>query len=83
METKLKIAHADEAYEKVSLIKPAESGYIHIAAEVDRRLPFLPASRSKNALLSDCKGLCKALERRADVRSAKVFKALRSQFFTV
>ena len=76
METKLKIAHADEAYEKVSLIEPTDFGYIHIAAEVDRRLPFLPASRSKHALLSDCKRLCQALERREDVRSATVFKAL-------
>ncbi|MEX2576190.1 MAG: hypothetical protein WD382_06020 [Halofilum sp. (in: g-proteobacteria)] len=70
------MAHTDEAYEKASLIKPTDFGYIHFAAEVDRRYPFLPASRPKRALLRDCKRLCRALERREDVRSATVFKAL-------
>lgn len=76
METKLHVAHANEAYEKVSLTETTDSGYLHVAAEVDRRPPFLPASRTKRALLRVCKRLCQALERQAGVERAVTFKAL-------
>ena len=76
METELQVVNADVSYEKVSLINTTDSGYIHVAAEVDRRPPFLPASQIKRTLLRVCKRLCETLERRADVKSAVTFKAL-------
>lgn len=76
METKLQVVEADANYEKVSLTNTTDSGYIHVAAEVDRRLPFLPASRAKRTLLRVCKRLCESLEQREDVKSAVTFKAL-------
>lgn len=64
-----------EAYAKVDLIDPVASGFIHLGAEVDTRLPFLPSSMTKRALLRDCRRLCNAIARRDDVKSAVVFKA--------
>jgi len=34
------------------LVPPSAHGYLMLAAAVDRRLPFLPNSRRKTALLS-------------------------------
>ena len=76
METELQVVNADVSYEKVSLTDTTDSGYIHVAAEVDRRPSFLPASQTKRALLRVCKRLCEALEQREDVKSAVTFKAL-------
>lgn len=59
-----------------TLIEPAGSGYILVAAEVDRRLPGVPPSREKRTLLSDCRILCQAFERRSEVVSATLFSAL-------
>lgn len=64
------------AYEPATLIEPAGSGYILIAADVDQRPPYLPPSRDKRTLLSDCRILCRAFERRAHVINAAVFSAL-------
>lgn len=76
METELQVVNADARYDKVSLTNTTDSGYIHIAAEVDGRLPFLRVSRTKRTLLRVCKRLCKALEQREEVKSAVTFKAL-------
>lgn len=67
---------SETEYEKATLIEPADSGYILIAAVVDQRLPFLPPSRAKRSLLNDCGILCRAFERKAQVTSAAVFSAL-------
>lgn len=75
-ELKLNIAFANKAYEKVSLVEPTTSGYIHIAIEVDRRLPFLPASKKKHHLLQTCKQLCQKLEQKEHVQRATLFRAI-------
>lgn len=67
---------SETEYDIATLIEPAGSGYILIAAEVDQRLPFLPPSRAKRSLLNDCGILCRAFERKAQVTSAAVFSAL-------
>ncbi|MDQ5827076.1 MAG: hypothetical protein M3441_23165 [Chloroflexota bacterium] len=69
-------ANESVRFPKVTLIEPAPSGYIHIAAEVDRRPPFLPNSRKKRELIAKCKRLCRQLEADPSVVSAVVFDAL-------
>lgn len=76
MTSSLQIHVSSRNSEPATLIEPADSGYILIAADVDQRLPFLPPSRDKRTLLSDCRILCRALERRAHVIDAAVFSAL-------
>ena len=76
LKTKLNVAYSNEQYEKVTLIEPTSSGYIHIAAEVDTRLPFFPASPNKKRLLQKCKRLCKQLEAKKFVQRATLFKAV-------
>ena len=74
--SQLNIAHPSNTYNVVSLIEPTDSGYIHLAAEVDGRHPFLPMSQTKRALINQCKVICKELSQSSDVLSAVVFKAL-------
>ena len=72
----LTIASESARYSKVTQIEPAPSGYIHIAAEVDRRPPFLPNSRRKRELIAKCKEWCRQLKIDPSVVSAVVFDAL-------
>ncbi len=72
----LTVANESVRFPKVTLIEPALSGYIHIAAEVDRRPPFLPNSRRKRKLIAKCKRWCRQLEADPSVVSAVVFDAL-------
>lgn len=60
---------------KATLVDPAASGYIHLAAEVDKRSPFLPNSWKKRALIADLKRWCQQLEANPSVVSAVVFDA--------
>lgn len=62
-------------FPKATLMDPAASGYLHIAAEIDRRLPFLANSRRKRKLIADCKRWCQQLETDPSVVSAVVFDA--------
>lgn len=64
-----------EAYGKVDLIDPVPSGFIQVAAEVERRPPFLPASGAKRALLADCTRLCRDLAARDGVIGAVTFRS--------
>lgn len=66
----------NSSFEKVRLVEPVSSGYVHLMAEVDSRLPFLPASSTKRDLLKECKRQCSELERRSDVKSAVTFRAI-------
>ena len=75
-DTNLKIAYPSDTYSAVTLVDPTEFGYIHLAAEVDRRHPFLPMSWNKKALVKECKQMCQTLAQRNDVQGAIVFKAL-------
>ena len=65
-------------FPQAPLVEPTTSGFIHFAAEVDRRPPFLYVweSRRKRALLARCKELARRLERLDEVLSAVVFKAV-------
>lgn len=63
-------------YGKVSLVEPVNSGFIVLAAEVDSRPAFLPSSRAKRGLVSECKQQCAALAQRADILEAVTFKAV-------
>lgn len=76
VETKLEAIPMNASFEKVRLVEPVSSGYVHLMAEVDSRLPFLPASRTKRDLLKECKRYCSELERRSDVKSAVAFRAI-------
>ena len=77
MQTKLK-KEKDEGtrFPRVKLAEPLPSGFVHVAAEVDARPPFLPNSRKKRQLLACCKEWCRQLEDEAEVLDAVVFDAL-------
>ena len=62
-------------YDKVELVEPTGHGYLNLAAEVDRRPPWLPASAAKRALVDDLKRRCAELEARKAVVEARVFVA--------
>ena len=76
MEKNLNIVGESPGYPKVSLIEPASSVYIHIAAEVDRRLPFFWSSKNKRRLIKNCKSWCEELKKITGVKEATIFKAL-------
>ncbi len=72
----LTVVNADARFPRVRLVEPASSGYLHLAAEVDRRPPFLPNSRKKRELIASCKRWCRRLEADPSVIGAAVFDAL-------
>ena len=74
--TPLEAVDADARFPRVRLKEPLPSGFIHVAAEVDARPPFLPNSRKKRRLLARCKEWCRRLEGDPAVLSAIVFDAL-------
>jgi hypothetical protein len=57
------------------LVPPTDHGYLMLAATVDRRLPFLPNSRRKAALLSALSGDIAQLEQVHGVTQALLFDA--------
>jgi hypothetical protein len=72
----LRIVNEHVRFPRVSLVDPAPSVYLHIAAEVDKRPPFLWNSAKKKRLIADCKRWCERLEQEPGVVSAVVFDAL-------
>lgn len=70
------MVNEDAGFPQVKLVEPAPSGYVHLAAEVDGRPPFLPNSQKKRELIARCKRLCRQLEADPGVLSAVVFDAL-------
>jgi len=78
MNTQLNVVNKHLNFPTVSLMEPAGSRYIHIAAEVDSNpIPFyLWSSPSKKKLLADCKKWCARLKQDLDLISADVFKAI-------
>ena len=72
----LTVVNSDARFPRVRLVEPASSGYLLLAAEVDRRPPFLPNSRKKHALIARCKRWCRQLEADPSVVGAVVFDAL-------
>src|SRR5947207_10384685 len=63
-------------YSKARLGKPARSGYLFLAAEVDAHPPFLWASRNKRRLIEDCAGWCARIARDPGVLEAAAFQAI-------
>lgn len=72
----LNIVNKHLSYPKVTLIAPSTTGYIHIAAEVDKRFPIFLNSSHKKQLIKDCKTWCEQLKKLPEVTSAVVFDAL-------
>jgi hypothetical protein len=71
----LRTLSSRQSVPRVRLVKPADSGFILIAAEVDRRPPFLGASLLKRRLIDDCKR-SNNLDEVVGVLSAVVFRAI-------
>ena len=78
MTTQLNVVNKHLNFPTVSLMEPASSRYIHIAAEVDSNpIPiFLWTSPHKRKLLKDCKKWCTQLKQELNLISADVFKAV-------
>jgi hypothetical protein len=74
----LQIVGPKDKFPEVSLMEPAQSGYLMLAAEVDHRPPigFFVTSGRKKRLLSALKTLAQTLADTDDVLDATVFKAL-------
>jgi hypothetical protein len=77
MTTQLNVVNKHLNFPTVSLMEPASSRYIQIAAEVDLNpIPlFLWSSPRKRKLLADCKNWCAQLKQDLNLISADVFKA--------
>ncbi len=75
--TDLKVVNQHLNYDKVSLINPSTSNYIHIAAEIDKKITpfFLSTSSRKKALIAQCKHWCGELEKTSGVIEISLFKA--------
>jgi hypothetical protein len=78
MDDGLKVLSSAGTFPRVRLVDPIDSGFILLAAEVDRpRGPLsLLASRKKRRLIEDCKQLCVRIRQQPDIRDASVFRAL-------
>ena len=72
----LRVLESHQRFPEVRLIEPSTSGFVLIAAEIDRRPPILGSSRRKRRLLAECKALCRDLRREAGVVDAAVFRAI-------
>ncbi|WP_375579299.1 hypothetical protein ABWH96_20215 [Marivirga tractuosa] len=75
--TDLKVVNKHLNYDRVSLVNPSTSNYIHIAAEIDKKLTpfFLTTSSRKKKLIAQCKKWCKELEKISGVIEINLFKA--------
>lgn len=70
------ILKQEERFPKATLREPSTSGYLLAVAEVDRRPPFLGASKRKRGLLAECKRQCRAIRQEQDVLRATVFRSI-------
>lgn len=77
MQIPLNIVNNHLSYQKVTLIRPSESYYLHIAAEIDHSpLPFfVTTSAKKKRLIQLVKNWCGILRYESNVLHATVFKA--------
>ena len=77
MENKLNIVNQHLKFQKVSLVEPSKSFYLHIAAEIDHSLfPFfLSTSSKKKTIIEQSKKWCEQLRKDKNVLSAVVFRA--------
>jgi hypothetical protein len=72
----LRIVNAELRFPRVDLIEPSASRFIHIAAEIEARPPFLPDSTAKKQVLAKAKDTCTRLAREPGVKDAAVFTAI-------
>lgn len=73
----LQIVNPDPRYSRVALIEPTTLGYIHVAAEVQRRpAPFVPNRRAKSELLARLQARARQLEQLDGVEKVTVFDAI-------
>src|SRR5262245_37356475 len=75
-EPALRIVNAHQRFPRVSLIDPSPLHFLHIAAEIDRRPPFLPSSRVKRRVAAHCKAQCAQLRKEPGVIDASAFTAI-------
>lgn len=75
---KLNIVGPAGVFPKVDLIEPPSSGYVLLALEIDRRLPFAYGieSRRKKGAIASLKDAAVRIAERDDVIEATVFKTL-------
>lgn len=75
--TKLKVVNNHLNYNKVTLKAPSTSSYIHVAAEIDKKIIpfFLTTSSRKKKLIAECKAWCNELEKIDGVIEISLFKA--------
>jgi hypothetical protein len=71
-----RLVNPDPRYGRVRLIEPTTLGYLHLAAEVQPRLPFLPSSRPKRAFLARLKQLARQLAQVEAVQRVTVYDAV-------
>lgn len=73
----LKIVNKQLNYDKVSLINPTNSSYIHIAAEIDKKHTpfFITTSSKKKKLIKECEICCNELNQIKGVIEISLFKA--------
>ena len=73
----LKIVNKHLKYDKVSLIPPLTSNFIHIASEIDTTSTpfFLSTSSKKKELIRKCKIWSKEIEKTEGVLEISFFKA--------
>jgi hypothetical protein len=76
-DVKIEVVNEHLAAPKAQLVEPKSSGFIHLAAEIDRIWPFGigPVSRAKRDSVARASALAEALEELESVISAKVFVA--------
>jgi hypothetical protein len=72
----LRIVNSDQHFPRVEPIEPSASHFIHIAAEIEGRLPFLPDSGAKKEVLVKAKDACTRLAREPGMKDAAVFTAI-------
>ena len=77
LEVHLDLVNQHLKFQKVSLVEPSESYYLHIAAEIDHPIfPFfLTVSSKKRMLIGRAKEWCRQLERKDNFINATVFTA--------
>ena len=63
-------------FPEVRLIPPSASGFVLLAAQVDRRPPLLGSSARKRKVLQGCKRLCVDLRREPGVLDCTVLRAI-------
>ena len=76
MSNALTVVNQHLQFPPVTLIEQTTSVYLHIAAEVDKRLAFLPDSRAKKQAIAGCKRWCAQLATEPGVVDASVFTAI-------